>query len=235
LIITFLVTIFLGPVIGVAVAIGLSLVEFIYRAACPSCTELGKLPGTVVYKDIRSYPTAVTYPQLVIVRFDARLAFYSINWFKKRLEKYVNLRPDGTVKCLLLDCSAISYIDSTAMHTLDNMIDEFKARKITLALCDVKSTLLDGLTRFKLIEKIGQRNIYPTVHSAVQIQLAFTEKSDQQYTEDNKYQTNLSQLEHAGINTVELSDLRANSTQNNSRLNRIFEWISTLGRSYETV
>jgi len=235
LVLTFLVTIFLGPVIGVAAAIGLSLVEFIYRAACPSCTELGKIPGTVVYKDIRSYPTAVTYPQLVIVKLDARLAFYSINWFKRRLEKYVNLRPPGTVKCVVLDCSGISYIDSTAMHTLDSLITEFKIRKITVAFCDMKSALLDGLTRFKLTEKIEQRNIYPTVHSAVQIQLALAEKpehADDYFTAPVTFTT---QLGHAGLNSnVELSDLRARG-QHQGRLKGFLEWISTIGRSYETV
>jgi MFS superfamily sulfate permease-like transporter len=55
-------------VIGVGVAIGLSLLEFIYRSATPPVAELGRLPGTVVYKDVRAFPTAIVYPGILVVR-----------------------------------------------------------------------------------------------------------------------------------------------------------------------
>lgn len=102
-----LLQIFLSPVVGVGVAIGLSLLEFIYRAARPAFPELGRLSGTVVYRDVSTNPSAIVIPGIVVGKFDARLAFYNCNYFQERLEELVEA-PEARVFAFVLDASAMS-------------------------------------------------------------------------------------------------------------------------------
>ena len=92
--------------VGVGVAIGLSLLEFIYRAARPAFMELGRISGTVVYRDVATNPSAIIVPGVVVARFDARLAFYNCNWFQERLEELVEA-PQIPAHAFVLDASSI--------------------------------------------------------------------------------------------------------------------------------
>ncbi|KJY44240.1 hypothetical protein VR46_21625, partial [Streptomyces sp. NRRL S-444] len=65
----------LGVLPGIAVAVGLSVLNVFRRAWWPYDTVLGRVQGLEGYHDIRSYPQAEQLPGLVIYRFDAPLFF----------------------------------------------------------------------------------------------------------------------------------------------------------------
>ena len=51
-------TMFLGVEIGLAIAVGVSLLLVIYESAYPHTAVLGRLPGTTVYRNVKQYPEA---------------------------------------------------------------------------------------------------------------------------------------------------------------------------------
>src|SRR6202023_3102978 len=65
----------LGVLPGIAIAVGLSVLNVFRRAWWPYDTELGRVEGLEGYHDVHSYPEAQHLPGLVIYRFDAPLFF----------------------------------------------------------------------------------------------------------------------------------------------------------------
>ena len=57
---------------------GLSLVVVIYKVAFPRITQLGRLPGTNIYRSVRMYPDAEPTRGVLMLRIDAPLWFAAI-------------------------------------------------------------------------------------------------------------------------------------------------------------
>jgi MFS superfamily sulfate permease-like transporter len=49
--------------LGVIVAIAVSLVQLIFKSAKPNFARLGRLPGTLVYKDIKRFAYSLIPPR----------------------------------------------------------------------------------------------------------------------------------------------------------------------------
>jgi MFS superfamily sulfate permease-like transporter len=61
---------------GLLIAVGASLLLFVYRASRPHVAVLGKVPETAdAYTDLQRHPANQVLPGLVIVRLDAPLFF----------------------------------------------------------------------------------------------------------------------------------------------------------------
>ena len=59
-----------GNAVDAAVAVGFSLAVFVARSAWPHTAELGWLPGPGVFRNVRRYPQAQTWPDLYLTRPD---------------------------------------------------------------------------------------------------------------------------------------------------------------------
>ncbi len=142
------------------VAISLAVLEFVYRSATPNVYQEGRLPETTIYKsnifrslillDILQYPRSIIVPGLVIVRMDARMAFYNVNHFRSSLGKFLAGSPDK-VHSVIIDAGGIAYIDPTSMHNLEEIVDDFQKKgesSITdQAVFFVKPKLCFGFTK----------------------------------------------------------------------------------------
>ena len=77
-------TVLFGVLVGVGVAIALSLVEILYRLARPHEGVLGRVPGLAGMHDVDDYPDAQTLPGLVVYRYDAPLFFANVGDMRRR-------------------------------------------------------------------------------------------------------------------------------------------------------
>src|SRR5690606_31963915 len=77
-VVTFVATLALGMQLGMAVGVLVSLGLFIYRTTRPHTAELGRLPGTTVYRNVKNFPEAETVPGLLILRMDASFYFGNV-------------------------------------------------------------------------------------------------------------------------------------------------------------
>ncbi len=76
-----------GVLAGVIIGIVLSLVWLVYVSTRPNIVELGNQPGTQVFGDLASYPEGVTFPGLLVVRFDGGLFFASADALQDQLRE----------------------------------------------------------------------------------------------------------------------------------------------------
>ena len=72
------------------------------------------------------------------------------------------------IRYIVMEMTPVMSIDSTAVHMLEDMHRDLKQRGIHLAFSTVGNRVEDTLKRAGLIDKMGERWIHPSVHSAVQ-------------------------------------------------------------------
>ncbi|MDJ0902635.1 MAG: solute carrier family 26 protein [Xenococcus sp. MO_188.B8] len=152
--------------VGVAVAISLSVIELFARVARPHDAVLGSVPGLAGLHDIDDWAKATTIPGLVIYRYDAPLCFANGENFKKRSLEAVEVEIDP-VEWFVLNMEANVEIDITAIDILEELRRELAARGIIFGMARVKQDLYSQLKRAGFINQIQPEYIFPTLPTAV--------------------------------------------------------------------
>jgi sulfate permease, SulP family len=150
--------------VGVEIAVGLSVIELLSRLAHPHDAVQGTVPNLPGLHDINDWEGATTIPGLVIYRYDAPLCFANAEDFKCRALRSIDLEVTP-VEWFVLNTEAIAEIDITAMDMLEELYDELVAKGITFAMARVKQDLYAQLKRSPLLNKITKERIYLTLHT----------------------------------------------------------------------
>lgn len=156
--------------VGVALAVGLSVIDLLGRIIRPNDAVIGEVPNLAGYHDVSDWEGATTRPGLLIYRYDAPLCFANAEHFEQRcLEALEAEESRGVVpvRWLVLNAEAIVDIDSTAAGKLLDLITTLEQRGIQLALARVKQDLYATLQRGGLVERIGNQWFFPTIGTAV--------------------------------------------------------------------
>ena len=127
LLITFLVTLLVGVEQGIIAGAAFALLAFLRRTAYPEVIELGYVEREDTFKGLRSYPGAKTFPEALILRFDARLYFANIPFLEEYLISEIPDRPE--LKYVIIDSRGINDIDVTALEGLEDLISEYRSRR----------------------------------------------------------------------------------------------------------
>ncbi len=162
---TFTGTLVLGIGPGIGIGVLLSLAWIIYETSYPHHAELGKLPGTHSFRNVRRYSGLVMAEGVLIVRFDAPLFFANIAHFREVLSDYKNQRKD-TIHTIILDMEGIHNMDSSALAIFSDIADELTKENIRIFLTEVKGPVRDKLYKSGLTDKLGQSNFFVTVDDA---------------------------------------------------------------------
>ncbi|MBD2683473.1 MULTISPECIES: solute carrier family 26 protein [Nostoc] len=152
--------------LGVGIAVGLSVIDLFARVARPHDAVLGEVPGLAGLHDIEDWEGAKTIPGLVIYRYDAPLCFANVENFKRRALEAIEAQTTP-VEWFVLNTEAIAEVDITAIDALTEFHSELAARGITFAMTRVKQDLYKQLKRSQLLQKIGSEHIFLTLHTAI--------------------------------------------------------------------
>ncbi|MEM7759237.1 MAG: solute carrier family 26 protein [Cyanobacteria bacterium P01_A01_bin.40] len=152
--------------VGVGIAVGLSVIELFYRVARPHDAVLGTVPDLAGLHDIDDWSEAKTIPGLVIYRYDAPLCFANAENFKQR--SLLAIDSETTlVEWLLLNMEANVEIDITAIDMLVELRAELAAKNIVFAMARVKQDLYLDLERAGFLKQLNAEHIYPTLPTAI--------------------------------------------------------------------
>ncbi len=152
--------------VGVAIAVGLSVIELLARLARPHDAVQGSVPAVPGLHDIADWEGATTIPGLVIYRYDAPLCFANAEDFKCRALSAIAAEV-VPVEWFILNTEAIVEIDITAADILADLIDELTDRNITFGMARVKQDLYKQLVRSRILKKMHPDGIYLTLHTAI--------------------------------------------------------------------
>ncbi|MGD1951354.1 MAG: sulfate permease [Leptolyngbyaceae cyanobacterium] len=152
--------------VGIAIAISLSVIDLFARVARPHDAVLGKVLGLAGWHDIEDWDDATTIPGLVIYRYDAPICFANVENFKRRALAAISAETER-VEWFVLNTEAIAEIDITAADMLVDLYQELADLGIVFALARVKQDLYTQLKHSGLRDLIGNERIYPTLKTAI--------------------------------------------------------------------
>ncbi|WP_315857486.1 SulP family inorganic anion transporter [Microbulbifer agarilyticus] len=151
---TFAGVILFGVEAGIALGIGLSFATLIWRSSRPHIAVVGRVPGTEHFRNVLRH-NVETQKDILFLRIDESLFFSNISAVEDRLLSELKRHPD--TRDLVLILSSVSRIDGTALERLHQINKDLRSRDIRLHMAEVKSPVLDRLSRSKLLEKLTGR------------------------------------------------------------------------------
>jgi SulP family sulfate permease len=151
---------------GIAVAVGLTILDLLRRIARPHDGILGYVPGVAGMHDVDDYATGRQVPGLLVYRYDAPLFFANAEDFKRRAVASVDAA-DTRVEWFLLNAEANVEVDLTAVDALEELRETLSERGIVFALARVKSELRETLARAGFVDRIGEHLLFMTLPTAV--------------------------------------------------------------------
>lgn len=157
-------TLVLGIEEGILLGVVLSMGMLIYRVSYPHYAEIGQLPGTREFRNVKRYPEATINDKIVIMRFDAQLYFANLSYFKDKVKSILAKRRDP--RFFILDAGQLNNLDSSAVHTLHDLVDELKGNNIKFFIANMIGPVRDTLFRSGLVDHIGSDHFFLTVADA---------------------------------------------------------------------
>jgi len=154
-----------GVLEGVIIAMGLSLLDFLWRTSRPHDAVLGVVPGRSGYHDVARARGARTVPGALVYRFDAPLFYGNAEHFRRRVRTLLT-REDGT-RLVVVDASAIADIDVTAGRMLGELREELAARGVRLVIACAVGEVHDLLVGDELRVDFTVADMFDTVDEAL--------------------------------------------------------------------
>ena len=163
----------LGTLEGILVAVAVSMLDIIYQANRAPVYEVGRKPGTDIFRPLADHPDDETFPGLLMLRTEGRLYFGSSpRVWKKAGALILQHQPQVVV----LDCSAIPDIEYTALKQLTEGEEKLREAGITLWLAGLNPTPLHTIRRSPLGAILGDERMYFNLEQAVE---AYLQRRDQ--------------------------------------------------------
>ena len=160
---TLLVTLSVSIEIGLMVGVVASLALFLYKASRPHIAEVGLVLGTEHFRNIRRH-SVLTSPRVVSLRVDESLYFANSRALEDRVNDAVANAPD--VEHIVLQCSAINDIDSTALESLETIERRLRDSGISLHLTEVKGPVMDHLKDTPFLQGLSGK-VFLTQYQAI--------------------------------------------------------------------
>jgi high affinity sulfate transporter 1 len=156
----------LGAIWGIALAIVIAVIEFLWDGWRPHFAVLGRVDRVKGYHDVTRYPQARLIPGLVLFRWDAPLFFANAELFRDRVQEAVARSPTP-VRRLVVAAEPVTSIDVTAADALAELADTLHAAGVEFCFAEMKDPVKDKLRRFGLFARFGEQTFFATVGEAV--------------------------------------------------------------------
>jgi len=167
LLITFLITLFVGIPQGILIGVLSSLLLMVYRTSKPHFAILGNIKGTDYYKNVNRFADEIiNRDDLLIVRFDAQLYFGNCGFFKNQLYKEID-KKGIALKVIILNAEAINYIDSSGAQILTKVIREAHQKNIQFYIAGAIGPTRDVIFNSSIIEELRKEFLFVRIKEAV--------------------------------------------------------------------
>jgi SulP family sulfate permease len=151
--------------VGVLIAVVLSVALLIRRLSRPHDTTLALDPSRGGWVDARHYGLPPSIHGLLVYRFDAPLFFANIERFRQRLTESLHENP-GEERFIILDLEGVGEVDATALEGLRELVLELKAAGQLVACARGNPRVIAALERGQILS--AGVLPFPTIHAAVE-------------------------------------------------------------------
>ena len=162
LIITLMLTLIQGLEWGLIAGIVVSIALHLHRSSSPHVAILGLVPQTEHFRNIERHDV-ITDETIISLRIDASLYFANARFLADKINELVAQYPKA--KHLILTCSAINDIDTSAIESLLAINVYLSEAGMNFHLSEVKGPVMDRLQRSQFVGQLSG-NIYLSHHQA---------------------------------------------------------------------
>jgi SulP family sulfate permease len=163
---TFLGVLLVGIEAGLTLGVVLSLLLYMWRASRPHVAELGRLPGTEHFRNVKRYDHLETWPEILLLRVDEHLNFANSAYLEETIMERVAGRP--RLEHLVLVASSINGVDLSALEMLGKLAHSLRLAEVTLHLAEVKGPVMDRLKHTALLQNLAPGRVFLSAHQAVE-------------------------------------------------------------------
>ena len=164
--VAFAAVLLLGILQGVMVAVLVSLLLVIGRAAQPNVAFLGRIPGTRVFSDLERNPDNEEVPGALVVRVEASILYFNAEHVQDDVWRKIRSCTEPP-RVVVLDLSSSPTVDLAGARMLDAMQAALKEAGATLRLVEARAAVRDILRAEKLEEHVGPIDRRVTVADVV--------------------------------------------------------------------
>ncbi|ORU91645.1 MAG: sodium-independent anion transporter [Cycloclasticus sp. symbiont of Bathymodiolus heckerae] len=150
-----------GIIAGVIMSIGL----YLHRSSQPHIAIVGQVGDTEHYRNIDRHKVK-TDKKILAMRIDENLYFANTNYLEDTIMRLV--ADNKAIDHVVLICSSISFIDTRALESLDDILYRLEKADIQLHLAEIKGPVMDKLRATAFLKKIGEDNVFLSTHQAIQ-------------------------------------------------------------------
>jgi len=134
-----------GLLDGVLVGVAISILLLIRRAARPRVTEVGRVPHTAYFADLRRHPENERIPDVVVVRPEGSLVYFNVDYVRDRLNELV--ASHGKPRIAILPMSNVPYVDFAGAEMLVDLYRAFEKQGISVRLAEARGGIRDAIRR----------------------------------------------------------------------------------------
>ena len=156
----------LGAIVGVVVAIALSLLNFMRKAWKPHTAELVRVDGLKGYHDIERHPDGRQVDGLLIYRFDAPLFFANARFFVEDVFARIDRSPTP-IRVVLVTAEPITDVDATAAEAIAELVRDLALQGAVLRFAELKGHVRERLQAYGLVDLIGSDHFARTTGEGV--------------------------------------------------------------------
>lgn len=149
---TIIGTLAFGVEAGLMAGVALSLILHLWRTMEPHAALVGQVPGTEHFRNVERHEV-ITSPRVLSIRVDESLFFGNARAIEALIQNEVAQRPE--LRHVVLQCSAINFIDGSALESLELLTSRLRDSGIAFHLSEVKGPVMDRLRRTDFLKHLG--------------------------------------------------------------------------------
>lgn len=166
-----------GVLNGVIVAVAATFAYLLRQTMFPRDGLLGRIEGRHGFFDLQRFPEARPVEGAAVFAIQGSILFYNADYVRTRLISIAKGLPAET-KCLVLDASAITHVDSTGASALETVAEILAKRNIVFAIADLSEESRSILDRAGVIKAIGAQNLFNGREEALRTLIGDIDQAD---------------------------------------------------------
>lgn len=165
-IITFVATLAYAPHLdkGIMIGVFLSLGMFLYKSMRPKVAALSMYPDAS-YKSAKDYGLKQC-KHIAMIRFDGQLFYANAGYLEDQISDIMMSMPE--LKHILIVSNGINDMDASGEEMVSLIVDRVRSAGYDISFTGLNESVLAVMKRTHLYEKIGEQNIFSTMHKAVE-------------------------------------------------------------------
>ncbi|GLU22176.1 hypothetical protein SLE2022_382690 [Rubroshorea leprosula] len=171
---SFFGVLFISVPLGLAIAVGVSVLKILLHVTRPNTMALGNIPGTQIYQSLSRYTKALRVPSFLILAIESPIYFANATYIQERIlrwvreeEERIKANKECTLKSIILDMTAVTAIDTSGIEIIGELRKMLEKRSLQLVLVNPVGNVMAKLHQSKILDSFGIDGLYLSVGEAV--------------------------------------------------------------------